>query len=191
MAGWQDPSELFVGKTGDVYLAPVGTALPTTPTATLNAAFESPGYLSEDGVSFSIGGEVTDFNVWQSLQPARREKTTQDITFGFSMVQWNEASVPLAFGGGSVTSLGGGAYKYAFPAADEVLDERALVLDVVDGAAKHRFVFQRGNITEPVEATFQRGSLAALPVVFSVLAPEGGGSSGSFYSTATGFAPGS
>jgi len=188
---WQDPAELFVGKTGDVFLAPVGTPLPANASDSLDADFEAPGYLAEDGVSFSIGGEVTDFNVWQSLQPARREKTSQDITFGFSMVQWNEISIPLAFGGGDVTSLGGDEYAYAFPAADATLDERALVLDVIDGDNKHRFVFQRGNITEPVEVTFTRGSLASLPVTYSVLAPEGGGSSGSFYSTAPGLAPGS
>lgn len=191
MAGWQDPSELFVGKSGDVYLAEVGTPLPTTPTEVLDSNWEAPGYLSEDGVTFSIGGEVTDFNVWQSLQPARREKTSQDITVGFSMTQWNEISVPLAFGGGDITDVGGGAYRFDFPAAETALDERALVLDVVDGDNKHRFVFQRGNITEPVEVTFQRGSLAALPVTFSVLAPEGGGSPGGFYSTMTAFAPGS
>ena len=36
---WNNSDELHVGITGQIYVAPLGTALPSDPTAALNAAF--------------------------------------------------------------------------------------------------------------------------------------------------------
>jgi hypothetical protein len=41
-----NPSNLVVGSGGSVYIAPVGTTLPTTPTGALNASFVDVGYIS-------------------------------------------------------------------------------------------------------------------------------------------------
>lgn len=175
---WNDANELVVAGTGQVYVAPVGTALPTTPTASLNAAFVGLGYTSEDGVSISVEPEITDFPAWQSRQPVRRELTNQAISVSFSLLQWNETNVPLAFGGGTIS--GSGPYRYDFPTGDDALDERAMVVDVQDGERHMRFVLPRGNVTDSVEAQFVRTEAAVLPITFSVLEPIGGGAPGYF-----------
>ena len=51
---------------GFVALAPLGTALPTSLTATLNAAFRQVGYLDEDGMSEVHDESRSDMPLWQN-----------------------------------------------------------------------------------------------------------------------------
>jgi hypothetical protein len=188
--GWNDASELIVAGSGEVYVAPVGTALPTTPIATLNAAFEGLGYHTEDGVSLSVSPTVEEFMAWQSRQAIRREMTAQEIQVSFSLQQWNETTLPLAFGGGAITPVSGG-YRYDFPTDTASLAEKAMVVDCIDGSEHHRFVFERGTVTEAVETQFQRGATAVLPITFKVLGPEAGGAPGYYLTDSAAFATGS
>jgi hypothetical protein len=187
---WNDAGEAIVAGSGQVYVAPVGTTLPTTAEATLNAAFEGLGFHTEDGVTVGNAPEITELRVWQARYPIRRQRDTENFTVSFSLVQWNEVSVPLAFGGGAVVTDGGSGYKYTPPAPDDAIVEKALVVDVVDGSTHGRFVVPRGNAVEAVEANFRRTELATLPITFSALESEGQ-SAWTFYTDSTGFAAGS
>lgn len=185
----QDAAELVVASHGDVYVAPVGTTLPgdTDADLSLNAAFVNLGLVTEDGVTITATPEIQDFGAWQRSQPVRRERVTQTLSLGFALEQWNVDNVPLAFGGGEVVETAAGVFKYTFPADDDALDERAIVLDWQDGTKKYRMVFERGNVTEAVSTTLSRSALATLPITFSVLSPEDGGSPGYFLAEDTSF----
>ena len=187
---WNNANEIVVASNGQVYVAPVGTPLPATSVVALNAAFTGLGYITEDGAAVSVTPTVEDYMAWQSRSPVRREKTSQEITIAFALLQWNEQTVPAAFGGGSVSGSAGN-YRYDLPKDDSALDERALVLDAIDGAVHMRWVFPRGNATEAVEATYQRGAPASLPLTFSALAPSEGASPGYFLTDSAAFAAGS
>jgi hypothetical protein len=50
--------------TGGLWRAPRGTALPTDTTTTLNVAFNSLGYLDDDGVTLNIDRPSTDHYAW-------------------------------------------------------------------------------------------------------------------------------
>lgn len=169
-----DASELVVASSGSVAVAPVGTTLPTSATASLNAAFTDLGYITEDGVSLTVEPQVEEFMAWQSRQPVRRELTGQDITVSFALEQWNSDSIILAFGGGDVTEAGG-QYTYNFPADTDALDERALVVSWKDGTKDYRAVFARGNVTDSVETSLTRSELSVLPITFKALEPTAGG----------------
>lgn len=190
MPGWNQASELVVGGSGQLYTAPSGTATPTATSGALNAAFVGLGYLDEDGYSLSVSPNIQEFPVWQSRQPARRESLAQEILNSGKLAQWDEDTLPVAFGGGSVTGTTPN-YFYAFPSDTAALNEVALVADVVDGSNTFRFVFGRTNPTEASETTFNRQSLATLSVGLKVLAPSAGGSPGGIYSNAAGFLAGS
>lgn len=176
----QDANELVVASHGDVYVAPVGTTLPsdTDVDAALNAAFVNLGLITEEGVTFTATPEITGYKSWQRQQDVRRERTSQDLQFGFNLEQWNIDNVPFAFGGGEVVETAAGVFKYTFPADDESLDERAIVLDWQDGVKKYRLVFERGNVMDAVAVNLVRSSLATLPIGFNVLASEDGASPG-------------
>lgn len=63
--------------------------------------------------------------------------------------------------------------------------------DVVDGTTVFRFVFPRGNVTEPVESKFARSETAKLTIGYKALTPAGGGSPGYFLTNDAGFSAGS
>jgi hypothetical protein len=189
---WDDAGELFVGKSGQVYFAPVGTALPKPgddPTAKLNAAFTGTGFLTEDGVTPTFGQEITEYPAWQATDPIRRDREKQTAMFAFVMQQWNETNLVLALGG--KVEGEGGIYSYVPPTAAEALEEWSLVVDAVDGEVHQRFVVPRGNSTEDVESALKRGEPGKLPITFKALAVDEESPSWYLLSDAPGFAAGS
>ena len=186
---WNDPSETLVAVGGQVSVAPLGTTLPTTTTGALNAAFVGLGYTTDDGVSFSVSKETTDVPAWQSFDPIRTLLTSRTIQASMSLQQWNEDTVPLAFGGGEVSGTTPN-FKYTPPSPDDGLDERCMVIDANDGDVHMRLVFPRGLVVDAVETTLSKGATAVLPITFKLLAPETG-SIFELYSDSPGFTAGS
>jgi len=186
---WNDATESFVGGNGQMSVAPIGTALPTTTLGALNAAFVGLGYLTEDGPTFTVGKETTDFPAWQSFDPIRSAVTGREITVAGVLQQWNEDTVPLAFGGGVISGTTPN-FKYTPPEPEDGVDERSLVLDINDGDVHVRIVFPRGYATEAVETQFQRGATSVLPITFKALKPDVG-SIYSIYSDSPAFTAGS
>lgn len=188
---WNNPDELVVASSGQVYVAPVGTTLPTTPGASLDSAFVGLGYCTEDGVTFTVTPDITEFAAWQSRQAVRRELSAQEIQVAFQLEQWNEETVPLAFGGGAITAVSGG-FRYDFPTDAAALDEKAMVIDAEDGDRLQRFVIPRGNVVEAVETQFVRSALAVLPITFKALEPtDGSAACYALFDDTTAFAAGS
>jgi hypothetical protein len=173
---WQDPTEIRVASRGEVYVAPVGTALPTTPTAALNAAFVGLGLCTTDGVSLSVSPEIQEIMSWQARQATRRELVNQEVQASFTLQQFNESTIPLAFGGGSVTNPSGSIYRYELP-TDGALDELCMIIDAIDGGVHQRIILPRGNVTEAVETSFVRDAEQQLPVTFKALQPSDGSTS--------------
>jgi hypothetical protein len=189
MSGAQDTTELVVASHGDIYVAAVGTTLPTQYDETLNSAFHKLGLISEDGASISVAPEIEEFGAWQRRQAVRRELVGQDISISFALEQWNAANVEFAFGGGSVTQVDPDQWRYDFPDGDDSLDERSIVIDWQDGPnSSYRAVFDRGNVTDAVETQLTRSQLALLPVTFSVLSPDDNGSPGYILANDSAFA---
>lgn len=182
MPGAQDSSELVVASHGDIYVAPVGTPLPTTVGAVPNAAFVKLGLINEDGVTVTATPEIESFMAWQRRQPVRRELVNQELQIAFALEQWNAENVILAFQGGKVSEPSAGVFRYDFPDGDDSLDERSIIIDWQDGAdSLHRMVFERGNVMEAVEFQLVRNQLAILPITFGILAPQTGSGSPGYY----------
>jgi hypothetical protein len=186
---WNNENEIVLAGNGQVYIAPSGTALPTDPVAALNPAFVGLGYVTEDGATVTVTPDIAEFNAWQTRTPVRREMTSRTIEVSFSLMQWDEDTVPFAFGGGTVSGTVGN-YRYNMPDDNAALDERAMVLEAVDGAKHFRWVFAKGNVVEAVEATYARTDPAVLPITFRALAASGQ-SPGYFLADTTAFAAGS
>lgn len=188
---WNDSSETVVGGTGEVYVGPVGTALPAAEDSALNAAFGGTGFLSEDGISTNQSTEVIRHRAWQTKHNIRIDRDAETFQLSFVAQQFNEITVPLAFGGGDVADLGSGSYKYTPPAAGDSVDERAIVADVIDGDDILRFVVPRGMAVEAVNSQFTRTALGQLPVTIEALQPEDGGFAWYILTNLVGFATGS
>ena len=78
-----------VGVTGAIYFAPSGTALPTSASAALNAAFTDLGYADETGVVETQGETITNIRAWQNSAVVRKILTEHDLTYAFTALETN------------------------------------------------------------------------------------------------------
>lgn len=170
----QDPNELVIAGTGAISVGPIGSTLPTSPTAALSGYTEL-GYTTEDGVKFTKERDIKDFFAWQKKDPVRRELISRTLVAAYALEQWNGDTVTHAYGGGEVTEPTPGTFRYDFPTEDDALDEVTEVIDWQDGDKHYRFVIPRGTVSENVETDLMRTELSVLPVTFKALAPLNGG----------------
>jgi hypothetical protein len=166
-----DAGEVVVGSGGKVFIGPVGTAEPNTPTEALNAAFKDLGYISEDGITASFGVSVEDINAFQSLLPIRRVVTGRTADLSFVCRQWNADTFSLALGGGSFDETGGN-YIFYPPANNDGLSEFAAVIEWNDGSKNYRLIVRRCVVVESVETQIVRNAAADLPITLSILGSE-------------------
>jgi hypothetical protein len=185
----QDVKELVVASHGEWSVAPVGTAIPDTPTGALDKAFVGLGLISEDGIKFSRGITVQEFKAWQKKSAVRRESTDEEVMASASLEQWNADNFTFAFGGGEVVEVKPGVFKYEFPGGDDSLDERCSVIRWSDKGFDYQLAFERGNVTEQVEVNLKRSDLAQLPIGYKALAGEGDALGVSFVTNDPAFNP--
>lgn len=171
----RDTAELVVAGSGDIHIAPYGTTLPTAYSTALNAAFKNLGYITEDGLGLNWSPQVQDFMAWQSRHPVRRELTGVELAVSAALEQWNEETMKAVFGGGEVTDVGAGSYRYDFLADDEQLAEVSAVIDWQDGDREFRLVIPRANATEAVDVKLGRTELATLPLGLKALGGDAEG----------------
>ncbi len=176
----QNANESVIAANGAVYIAPEGTTLPGDASTAPDAAFKDLGYISEDGVTFTPAIESDGLKAWQSLQAIRTFLTAYDITAAFTMLQWNQDTLELAFGGGQFTDNGDGTWDYLFPKPEERVPV-AMVIDGVDGNRKYRIVLDKVELTDTGDVTFLRSDAAGLEVTVTALAGLTDGRPGAIY----------
>lgn len=169
-----DADEIVVGASGSVYVADVGSTGPTDIATALDAAFVDLGYVSEDGVDITPGMDANEINAWQSFYPVRRVVTGRTLEIGFTLLQWNEESIKLAFGGGTVATTAGppAHYTYSPPDPSEI-DYRALVIEWADGTKGYRLHVPKALVTDTSALSLNRTDPAGLALTFSVQATDG------------------
>ncbi len=174
-----DATNVIVASDGLVATAPEGTILPTDATGALDAAFTELGYINEDGVAFAPDLSVDDVMAWQSLSPIRTLLTAYNIELGFSLLEWIEEALILAFGGGQYTDNGDGTWDFDLPAPGE-RPTLALVIEGQDGTETYRFVFPRVELTDTGDIQLFKGGASEFPVTVKALAGANG-RAGSIY----------
>jgi hypothetical protein len=138
-----------VAITGEVYVAPTGTALPTTAIATPNVAFKGLGAISEDGIAETRDRTTDDIRIWQDSAIARTVVTESSLRFTFTMVETKKETVEL-FYGSAVTDVTG--LITINPA--NTGGRKAFIIDVIDGAIIERTVIAEGEVTEVGDKTY-------------------------------------
>lgn len=169
-------AEVLVGANGNIYSAPVGTTAPADFSIAYSGTWNELGYADEDGVSFSNSRDFEDINVWQDFDPARKIVTGRNVSVSFNLMQWNEVTLPLAMGGGTMATSGTGAtLKYQFsPAAAGTIDERAFSVYWKDGVREYRLFIPRAIVSDEVSFSITKGAAAMLPITVQVLGTSSG-----------------
>lgn len=167
-----DADNITVAGTGSVYLGPVGTTGPTDIATALDAAFLDLGYTSEDGVTLTPGHDINEIRAWQSKYPVRRVVTGRSLDIEFTALEWTQAAVEAAFGGGSWATATG-VHTYTPPDSDDALYERALVVEWADGTKVTRLHVPKVMVSDVGDITFVGEDAAGFPLTLSTMATDG------------------
>lgn len=168
-----DGDRLVAGtaKSAGVWLAPVGSTLPTTASEALDAAFWTVGYVGDDGVSLGGDSSSEDVFAWQSVAPVKTIITGRQMTVGFTLIETSPETLALYFDTDAPTETGG-AFTLDVPSTPGA-KEYAVVVDVQDGTTELRFVFPKSALSEAGEITVTKSGVIGYPVTLKALDVSG------------------
>lgn len=167
-----DSSQLQYAGNGQVFVAPVGTVMPTDVTTALGVAFVGLGYTTPDGVTLSPTQDTNDVSAWQSFYPIDRRVTSRDFSISFSLLQVNKETFKLTFGGGTWTTATG-THKFTPPAAEEI-DYRAAIVELVDGANTTRVLVPKVMVSDPGAIQVRRSDPASVDITLGLVTTGSG-----------------
>jgi len=163
-----DSGEVRLAPFGHVYVAPVGSVLPTDTTTPFDAAWRELGYLDEDGVEITPSVDVADIGAWQSLVPVKQSLTGMNLELAFNLIQMNQQTTSLFFFGESWTATGGIATLEI--SSSPTLDERALAVEWNDDNDNiNRLLIPRGLVTDRDGMTLNRSDAVAFGITYRAL----------------------
>lgn len=138
---------------GAVFVAPVGTELPTDVTTALNAAFQNVGYISEDGVVNTNSPDTDTIKEWGGASVGKIDNGNDD-TWKFTMIEaLNPTALKLVYGADNVS--GTLAAGITVKANSNEQADVALVIDMIlKGGALKRVVLPSASVSEVGEVTY-------------------------------------
>lgn len=158
---------------GSIYMAPLGTTLPTDSTTALAATYVALGYVSEDGLTNRTeidGSEI--LRAWGGDAVNTVDGTKSDI-FEFSLIESLNADVLKAFYGSSNVTETNGAITVT--AKGDLPDHAVYVVDMLlKGNRAKRIVIPDGAITELGDIVYQDDALIAYPITLAAMADTSG-----------------
>ncbi|MFF0433082.1 phage tail protein [Streptomyces sp. NPDC004327] len=186
MAG-NNAAEIRVAGQGKLYVATAGNAAPSSFGADsaadwTGAGWKDLGFTTGDGVTFSKKDKLEAVDSWQSVSPVHYIYSARDLSLKFSMLQFNEDTLPFFMGGDSVKQDAAPAvdtYRYEI-AERPFVDVRALGLEFTDVKAggttvvKYRFIIPNGQVTATDDIKLARKAASTLGVTFSAMSKGDG-----------------
>lgn len=162
--------------TGAIQSAPLGTDLPEKPGDTLDPAFTSSGYVTEEGVTLTPERSTTDIKDWSGAT-VRRILEEFNGTLAWGHLEINEESLRNYAGDDNVevtpaTSSTGTQITTKLGAYE--LPRKSWVFRMKDGDARILIKVPVGQITEQGEIAFTKTGAITLPVTLTTYPDENG-----------------
>jgi hypothetical protein len=178
------PSTDFIGAgtpniavTGGVLAGPLGTSVPTTATAVINAAIKPLGYVSEDGLEPQGERTVNAIKDWNADIIAQLQ-TEHSVRFGLTLYgAWDEDVLTEMFGEDNLTVTPATSTTGKLITVTEtgsVLPNRVWIFDMKTGDKKLRIVLPNAKVSEVTERAFVAGELAGFQVVVEAFKDDAG-----------------
>lgn len=155
---------------GAVSVAPLGTALPTDATTTLDNAFKNLGYITDAGVTNSVSRDSTDVKAWGG-DTVLSSQTGKTDTFKFALMESMNADVQK-FIHGADNVEGALATGMTIKENAKELQEQVIVIDaILKGGTLKRTVIPAGKITSIGDITYADNSAIVYDVTVTA-APD-------------------
>lgn len=158
---------------GAIYCAPIGTALPTTANATLAAAFNALGYVSDDGLTNDNAPSTDTVKAWGG-DTVLTLQTERPDTFAFTLLETlNEKVLKTIYGDDHVTVDGSG--NITVESTAEELPGYSWVVDmIVRGGRAKRIVIPNGTISDLGTITYKDDEATAYALTITDVPDEHG-----------------
>ena len=152
-----DATKVSVGKPkvgGAIHWAPIGSTLPTSATAALDAAFVELGYVSEDGLTNNNSPESDTVKAWGG-DTVLNLQTDRPDTFALTLLEsLNTDVLKTIYGTSNVTVDGSGNITVKATAGE--MPSGAWVFDMIlKGGRAKRIVVPNGTISELGEIVYK------------------------------------
>lgn len=169
-------SNVSAGKpkvTGAIFMAPIGTTLPTDSTTALAAGFVELGYASDAGVVNSESRETETIKAWGG-DTVLKPFTGKEDTFKFTLIEaLNENALKLVYGESNVS--GSLANGITIKSAAEDLEYHSFVVEMVLNGAVKRIVIPSAKVTEVGDITYADGEAIGYDTTLSCVPDSTGG----------------
>ena len=152
-----DATKVSVGKPkvgGAIHWAPIGSTLPLSATAALDAAFVELGYVSEDGLTNNNSPESDTVKAWGG-DTVLNLQTDRPDTFALTLLEsLNVDVLKTIYGASNVTVDGSGNITVKATAGE--MPSGAWVFDMIlKGGRAKRIVVPNGTISELGEIVYK------------------------------------
>lgn len=159
-----------LGVTGALYVAPLGTTIPTG-LAAWGTGWEDVGYISDDGVTESLSEDKQEFTPWQSATPIRTEVTTSVQTFKATLWESKATTISLYYRVPEDDMTVTGTTPNEVVSFDQLgkpaRDVRAFGIDVIDGTYHRRIILPNAEVTERGDITYKSDTLIGYEVTIT------------------------
>ena len=163
--------------TGGILSGPLLSPLPTDTVAAVDAAIVGVGYISEDGVSMTIGRETDKIKAWGG-DVVKIVQSEHSVTYQYTMIESARAEVNReVYGEPNVTATVATTTHgnlLAIKVTAEQLPHMVRVIEIKDGDARIRIVLPDSQITEVGDITYQDASIIAYPVTVEAFPDSAG-----------------
>ncbi|MBR4406077.1 MAG: hypothetical protein IKT30_06855 [Bacteroidaceae bacterium] len=151
---------------GAVYVAPIGSPIPTNPTSTLSADYVCLGYVSEDGLENANEMDVSAIKAWGGMI-VYRSLTELDDNFSLALIESENIDVLKAvYGDANVTTSASGDISVSVKADDPQEKIWVFELSLRGGRAK-RIVIPDGAVTARETITYNDSDAIAYGITVS------------------------
>lgn len=169
-------SNVSAGKpkvAGAIFMAPIGTTLPTDSTTSLASAFVELGYASDAGVVNSESRETETIKAWGG-DTVLKPFTGKEDTFNFTLIEaLNVDALKLVYGESNVS--GSLANGITIKSAAEDLEYHSFVIEMVLNGAVKRIVIPSAKVTEVGDITYADGTAIGYDTTLSCVPDSTGG----------------
>ena len=154
---------------GYLFYAATSSTLPTDATTTLDGAFKSLGYVSEDGVTNGFSRESEDIKDWNGTT-VLSSQTNVTNTWQMTLIEAKNADVLKVVYGSSAVTVGSGGAPTALTVDATEPGIWAFVIEVAMSAnSKKRIVIPNGKVTEVGDVVYQAGEAIGYEITITAL----------------------
>lgn len=158
-----DSSNVRVGVTGGIYVADIGTTLPTDATTALSTvapgAYSELGFADESGIQEQQNEQVNNIRAWQRGEVVRKIQQEHDVTWLLTAIETNPVVLEQYYGNFTGTAEDGEVrIRGGFP------DRKVWIIDVLDGDNALRIVIPEAQVTTRGTVTYANGAAVGYPM---------------------------